>query len=76
VDAGGNVTGPAESAFRFTLTPPDVDQFNKADTMIIRLQVQTSNAGTQPVRYQASDYIRLRMSGNLVYILRDTKEVE
>ncbi|MEK6651087.1 MAG: hypothetical protein AABY75_08920 [Bacteroidota bacterium] len=69
VDANGNAVAPSASSFEIGLTTQQVDLFNKADTMYVRLDLQTSGAGTQAVRFRTSDFIRLRMSGNLVYIV-------
>ena len=76
VDGNGIVTGAQESAFRFTLTPADVEKFNQADTMFIRFAVQTSNGGTVPVRYLGTDYINLRMSGNMIYTIKGEEEAQ
>jgi hypothetical protein len=71
VDGSGNSTAEATSLFNLGLSASEVDLFNKADTMYYRIELETSGAGAQAVRFRTSDYIRLRMSGNLVYIVNN-----
>lgn len=71
VDASGNATTPASSHFNLGLNSSEVALFNKADSMYYRIELQTSGSGTQAVRFRTSDYIRLRMSGNIVYIVNN-----
>ncbi len=74
VDGNGSTTGDQLSEFRVTLTQSEMGLFNQADTMFIRLTAQTSGSGTLPVRYQATDFIRIKMSGNLVYTLKPEED--
>ncbi len=71
VDANGNSLSEVASHFDIGLTSSDVALFNKADTMYFRLDLQTSGGGTQAVRFRTTDYVRLRMSGNLIYLVNN-----
>lgn len=71
VDASGNATAEAISHFVVGLTAADVEQFNRADSMLFRFSLQTSGSGTQVVRFRTSDYIRVRLTGNMTYIVNN-----
>ncbi|MCU0452597.1 MAG: hypothetical protein MUE68_02990 [Bacteroidetes bacterium] len=69
VDASGNATGETPSHFDISLTTAQVQQFNQADSMLFRFFLQTSGSGTQVVRFRTSDYVRVRLSGDMTYIV-------
>lgn len=71
VDASGNATAEAVSHFEIGLTTTEVEQFNRADSMLFRISLQTSGSGTQVVRFRTSDYVRIRMTGNMTYIVNN-----
>lgn len=73
VDALGKTTGSQKSIFEIALTDSEVVQFNKADTLVFRLDLQTTGTGTQPVWFRTTDFIRVRMGGNMVYTVNKPK---
>jgi hypothetical protein len=51
------------SRFSINLTSDDMDQINQADSVRVRLDLETSNSGiVVPVLIRVDDYIRIRAS--------------
>lgn len=62
-------TSPHISRFSIVLTKNDFDQISQADSIGVKLDIETSNGGTIPVVIRTDDYIRLRSSINARYIV-------
>lgn len=55
-------TVPAKGVMQIQLTRDQLDQLNQTRYMVIQAYLQTTN--DKPVRIQATDYIKMTMSGN------------
>ena len=69
VDQNGNATGPKVSSFSVRLLGSDAEQFNNADALWYKLQVETTGGGTVPVRFRQQDFVTVRASANMVYTI-------
>jgi hypothetical protein len=66
VDNNGLTTAPRFSKTSISLNGAQMVQFNKADSLYIRLDMATSNNG-QVVRVRDTDYIRVYAKGDITY---------
>jgi hypothetical protein len=73
IDAAGYVTTPRTSAFSVTLTGNDLAKFDLANTMGIRLDIETSGGGSVPVKLRSTDFIRIKASMNVQYTVNKPK---
>ena len=74
VDASGYaIDPPVVSRFAISLVGTDAEKFAKADSFYVRMDIATSG-GSNAVRIQSIDNIRVRASGNIVYTFKPTKK--
>lgn len=66
VDAGGIVVAPVVSNFAIELTGPEAELFERGESILVRLDVESSGGGAM-VKIKDTDAVRIRASGTLVY---------
>ncbi len=62
------VTAPYRTTFTVALNSTDMQNFNQADSMLVRFVINTSNNGSY-AKVRSTDSIRVFASGNINYII-------
>jgi hypothetical protein len=69
VDANGYPVSPRVTSFQVLLTNADMLNLNRADSVAVRVDLQTSGGGIAPVQFRSFDRLRLRASGRIIYTI-------
>jgi hypothetical protein len=69
VDQGGSVTSPKTTTFMVQLKQSEIERYNAADVFWFRLRVETTGGGTVPVKVRSTDFVTVRASTSIVYIM-------
>lgn len=69
IDASGNVIQPRVSSPSVSLTGTELAKFDVANTLGLRLDLATTGGGTTPIKIRSSDFIRIKASLNVKYMV-------
>jgi hypothetical protein len=77
VDPSGSVSQARSTALQITMNSDQVRKFNASDSVYVLLTVNTSGNNTttpvQAVRIRSTDYVTIRASANMVFILKEKR---
>jgi hypothetical protein len=71
VNTSGVSSDSVLSTFSFVLADTSITKLSTVDSMYVQFDIQTTPTGVQikPVRIQSTDFISVRASGNLIYMI-------